>query len=390
MRAPRQPLVPRNPAEEHRTATPLELFLDLVFVVAIASASAELHHGLAEGHLHAVLGFVMTFMAIWWAWMNFTWFASAYDPDDVGYRLLAFVIMTGSLMLAAGVPAFADDGQSGLLVAGYAVMRLAMVALWLRAAAGHPERRRTCLTYAGGIAVVQVLWVARLLVDDPTLLVATFFVGMALELMVPYVAERHGRTPFHPEHISERYGLFTIIVLGEVVLSTVLAVQGALGGDDLSGLVPLVLGALLIVFSTWWLYFRRDHAELFAAGRIEAVMAVGYGHLLLFGSIAATGAGLAVAVDVVTHHAHTTAATAAWSVTVPFAVFLTTLGLLDAATEAARWMVVETAVLLVAVVVVTAASLAAGLPVGVVVLLLGLVGAGGVAQHLVVDARAAA
>ena len=118
------------------------------------------------------------------------------------------------------------------------------------------------------------------------------------------------------------------------------------------------------MFSTWWLYFRREHAELFAAGRIEAVMAVGYGHLLLFGSIAATGAGLAVAVDVVTHHAHTTAAAAAWSVTVPFAVFLATLGLLDAATEAARWMVVETAALLVAVVVVTAASVAAGLPVG--------------------------
>jgi low temperature requirement protein LtrA len=386
----RQPLVPRDPTEEHRTATPLELFFDLVFVVAIASASAELHHGLAEGHLDAVLGFVMTFMAIWWAWMNFTWFASAYDPDDVGYRLLAFVIMTGSLMLAAGVPGFAEDGQSGLLVAGYAVMRLAMVALWLRAAAGHPERRRTCLTYAGGITLVQVLWVARLPLEDPTLLVATFFGGMALELLVPYVAERNGRTPFHPEHISERYGLFTIIVLGEVVLSTVLAVQGALGGDHLAGLVPLVLGALLIVFSTWWLYFRRDHVAVFAAGRIEAVMSVGYGHLLLFGSIAATGAGLAVAVDVVTHHAHTTVAAAAWSVTVPFAVFLTTLGLLDAATEAARWMVVETAVLLVAVVAVTAVSVAAGLPVGVVVLLLGLVGAGGVTQHLVVDARAPA
>ena len=159
MKALHRPLAPRDPAEEHRTATPLELFFDLVFVVAIASASAELHHGLAESHHDAVLGFVMAFIAIWWAWMNFTWFASAYDPDDVGYRLLAFVIMTGSLMLAAGVPAFVDDGQSGLVVAGYAVMRLAMVALWLRAAAGHPERRRTCLTYAGGIAAVQVLWV---------------------------------------------------------------------------------------------------------------------------------------------------------------------------------------------------------------------------------------
>jgi low temperature requirement protein LtrA len=389
VRALHRPLAPRDPTEEHRSATPLELFFDLVFVVAVASAAAELHHGLAEDHPIAVLGFVMTFIAIWWAWMNFTWFASAYDPDDVGYRLLAFVIMTGSLMLAAGVPGFFEDGQSALVVAGYAVMRLAMVALWLRAAAGHPERRDTCLTYAAGIAAVQVLWVARLALDGPEVLVPTFFVLMTLEALVPYVAERRGRTPYHPEHIAERYGLFTIIVLGEVVLSTVLAVQGALKTDYLTGLVPLVAGALLVVFSSWWLYFRRGHAELFAAGRIEAVVAVGYGHLFLFGSIAATGAGLAVAVDVVTHHAHTTSAAAVWSVAVPFAVFLAALGLVDAASEAARWIVVETGVLVVAVLGVTAGAIAIDLPVGVVVLLLGLVGAGGVAQHLVVDTRAA-
>jgi len=388
MKALHRPLAPRDPAEEHRTATPLELFFDLVFVVAIASASAELHHGLAEGHLDAVLGFVMTFIAIWWAWMNFTWFASAYDPDDVGYRVLAFVIMTGSLMLAAGVPGFFEDGESALVVAGYGVMRLAMVALWLRAAAGHPERRATCLRYAGGIAAVQVLWVARLALDDPTLLVVTFFGGMALELLVPYVAERRGRTPFHPEHIAERYGLFTIIVLGEVVLSTVVAVQGALESDNLADLLPLVAGGLLIVFSAWWLSFRRDRSALFSAGRIEAVAGVGYGHLFLFGSIAATGAGLAVAVDVVTHHAHTTSTAAAWAVGIPFALFLALLGLLDGATEAVRWIVVETGGLLVAVLAVTAGSVALGLPVGVLVLLLGLVGVGGVAQHLVVDARA--
>ncbi len=384
---PRMAIRPRDPHEEHRAATPLELFFDLVFVVAIASAATELHHGLAEGHLEAVPGFVMTFLAVWWAWMNFTWFASAYDADDVGYRLLVFVIMTGSLMLAAGVPGFFEDGQSGLVVAGYALMRLAMVVLWLRAAAGHPERRRTCLTYAGGIALVQVLWVARLLVEDPTLLVVSFCAGMGLELLVPYVAERRGRTPFHPDHIAERYGLFTIIVLGEVVLSTVLAVQGSLGGGHLGGLVPLVLGALLLVFSTWWLYFRRERALLFAVERIEAVVAVGYGHLVLFASVAATGAGLAVAVDVATHHAHVTPAVAAWAVAVPFTGFLAVLGALDARTESARWVLAETGVLVVAVPTVTALAASLGAPVGVVVLLLGLVGAGGVAQHLVVDGR---
>ena len=206
---------PRDPHEAHRVATPLELFFDLVFVVAIASAAAQLHHGLTAGHLGTVVGYTMVFFAIWWAWMNYTWFASAYDSDDVVYRLLTFTIMTGSLMLAAGVPDLFDDGQSGVVVAGYAVMRLGMVALWLRAARAHPDGRRTALTYAVGIAVVQVLWIARLLLDGQGVLMSTFFLLVLAELSVPVLAERFGGpTPFHPHHIAERFGLFTIIVLG--------------------------------------------------------------------------------------------------------------------------------------------------------------------------------
>ncbi|WKV15956.1 low temperature requirement protein A [Janibacter limosus] len=76
--------------------------------------------------------------AIWWARLNYTWFASAYAVDDVLFRLLTFVIMGGALTLAAGVPGFFADGQSGVLVAGYAIMRVGMAALWLRAARHDP------------------------------------------------------------------------------------------------------------------------------------------------------------------------------------------------------------------------------------------------------------
>src|SRR6187402_3508026 len=80
------PMRARSPHEPHRAATPLELLFDLVFVVAIAQAAAGLHHSIAEAHVLAGLaGYLMVFFAIWWAWMNFTWFASAYDCDDVPY-----------------------------------------------------------------------------------------------------------------------------------------------------------------------------------------------------------------------------------------------------------------------------------------------------------------
>ena len=87
----------RDPGEAHRASTPLELFFDLTFVVAVSQAASGLHHGLVEGHAgDSLVGFPLVFFGIWWAWMNFTWFASAYDTDDDVYRI------TGKKSAAAG------------------------------------------------------------------------------------------------------------------------------------------------------------------------------------------------------------------------------------------------------------------------------------------------
>src|SRR4051812_23839304 len=95
----------RDPSEEHRASTPLELLVDLCFVVAVAQAASSLHHALAEDHVStALIGYPTVFFAIWWAWVNFTWFASAYDDDTVVYRLGVFVQIAGILILAAGIP----------------------------------------------------------------------------------------------------------------------------------------------------------------------------------------------------------------------------------------------------------------------------------------------
>ncbi len=368
---------PRDPHEMHRVATPLELFFDLVFVVAIAGAAAQWHHGLTQGHLGDLLNFVMVFFAIWWAWMNYTWFASSYDCDDVPYRLLTFAIMTGSLMLAAGIPDLFATGQSVLVVGGYAVMRFAMVAMWLRAAASHPEGRATALAYAVGIAVVQVLWIARLLLQGHTVLLGSFFALVVLELLVPILAERRGITPFHPHHIAERYALLTLIVLGEVILASVQAVQAALGQGADPGLLPLVVGGLLIVFSMWWLYFRRDHAGLFE-GSIRSTFLAGYGHYLVFASVAATGAALAAAVDVVQGEGHAPARVVGLALAGALAVYLWCLTAMHAlagapTSETRVGVAVGVAVLLVAAVVPA---------IGITVLIAGVLLAAAVAHHV--------
>jgi low temperature requirement protein LtrA len=368
---------PRDPREPHRVATPLELLFDLVFVVAIASAAAQWHHGLAAGHLGELVNFVMVFFAIWWAWMNYTWFASSYDCDDVTYRLLTFAIMCGSLMLAAGIPELFSTEQSGLVVGGYAVMRFAMVAMWLRAAAGHPGGRSTALTYAAGIAIVQVLWIARLLLQGHAALIVSFFVLVVLELTVPIVAERRGVTPFHPHHIAERYALLTIIVLGEVILASVQAVQVALGQGAGAGLLGIVVGGLLIVFSMWWLYFKREHAGLFEGG-IRSTFLTSYGHYLVFVSVASTGAALAAAVDVVQGDAHTTDRVVGLALAGAVAVYVWCLTAMHAMAGAP---VVETRVgVVVGLVLLAVAALAP--PVGVTVLATGLGLAAAVAHHV--------
>lgn len=314
----------RDPGEEHRAATPLELLFDLTFVVAVAQAAAGLHHELAEGHIGSgLLGYAAVFFAIWWAWMNFTWFASAYDTDDALYRVLTLLQMGGVLVLAAGVEEALTDYDFALVTAGYVVMRLAMIAQWLRAAAEHPAGRSATLRYAAGIALVQAGWVGRLRLPDDLAMIG-FAVLVVAELAVPSWAEARGRmTSWHPRHIAERYGLFTIIVLGEVILATLNGVRAVSSEHGFSApVVMIAVGGLLLVFALWWLYFGGE-AEAFPSLRVA--LAWGYGHYLVFASIAAIGAGLEAALDVTEHHAHVSVRAVALAVAVPVAVFLLVL-----------------------------------------------------------------
>jgi low temperature requirement protein LtrA len=317
------PMRPRSAQEPHRAATPLELFFDLCFVVAVAQAALPLHHDVSADHIgHGVKSYLMVFFAIWWAWMNFTWFASAYDTDDDVYRITTLVQIAGALVLAAGVQSAFEDGNYAGITAGYVLMRLAMVAQWLRAARNDTQRRQTAIRYAVGIALVQVLWLARLFLPDAWA-TPTFLLLVLAELAVPVIAERApgGPTTYHPHHIAERYGLFTIIVLGEAVAAATIAVRTGLDeGDYLPELVSLTSAGLVIVFALWWLYFDRSAHGLLTTLRTS--MLWGYGHYFILASAAAVGAGLGVAVDYDTHHAAISGPVAGWAVALPVAVYV--------------------------------------------------------------------
>lgn len=315
-------MLPRDPAQPHRAASPLELFFDLVFVVAVSIASAQLHHALSHGDfLHGVTSYAMVFFAIWWAWMNFTWFATSFDTDDWLYRVTTIVQMGGVLVFAAGIPRAFEHGDFRLPVLGYVVMRIAMVAQWLRASRAGGELRSPARRYAFGIAAVQVLWILFLLIPVGPLQFAAFVLFALIEIGVPIFAEYRKRTPWHPHHITERYGLFTLIVLGESLLASANAIVDALEKvESLGPLIAISVLTLVVTASLWWIYFWPPHHRAIASFRRS--LRYGYTHYFVFAAAAAFSAGIEVEIDVLTGESHLSNVAASFTVTIPIAIFL--------------------------------------------------------------------
>jgi len=331
----------RDPHEPHRTATPLELLFDLTFVAAFGAAGNQLAHALAEDHVTTgLVGFGFAMFAICWAWINFSWFASAYDTDDWPFRLLTMVQMAGVLILAVGLPEMFESVHAGdhidnrVMVAGYVVMRVAMVGQWLRAMREDPTHRNCARVYVVSLVVSQAAWVALAVADTS---VGMFFVLALVPLLIetagPVVAElRGGGTPWHPHHIAERYGLLAIITLGEGILGTVAAMSGlvhAPGVGWTTDAVIVLAAGVGLTFGMWWTYFFIPWSDILHHHR-ERSFFWGYGHILIFSSIAATGAGLHVAQYYLEGHSQLGATGTVLTVVIPVAVFTGTIYLMYA------------------------------------------------------------
>ena len=323
----------RDPRETHRTATPLELLYDLTLVVAFSLAGSQFAHALVEDHvLPGLLGFAVAMFAITLAWINFSWFASAYDTDDAFMRLATLLQMVGVLVLALGLHDLFDGFNHGefdnaVVVAGYVTMRVSMILLWARAAAHDPERRRTCLAYVRFIAVAQVGWVLTAL----DLLPLGVQIALAVSLFVfelgglAWIETHLPSTPWHPHHIAERYALLAIITFGEVVLGTTTAIEAvvAVQGWSIEAAVIALAGVSLAV-GLWWCYFTVPFGAALSASNARS-MVFGFGHLVLYASIAATGAGLHAAASLVEHHSELDAGQTVLTMAIPVAVFVLAL-----------------------------------------------------------------
>jgi len=294
-----RPMSGRDPEERGRSATPVELLYDLTYVIAFAAAAEELAHGVSLGHLWPALGaYAFAIFAVTWAWMNFTWFASAYGNDDAMFRVATLVQMIGVVILIFGLPvsfeaaAHGESPNNMLMVLGYVVMRVPLIALWLRAARQDPAHRRIDTAYAVTIAIAQVAWVLSAIAGLTTVVTVAILVLLATaEMVVPIILERRlGRPPWNAGHVAERFSLLTLIVLGEVIAATTSAVTALTGEDGWSpAAVAITASGLVLATAFWWAYFLIP-SRIILERWPERTYAWRYAHLPIFGAIAAVGA----------------------------------------------------------------------------------------------------
>lgn len=274
---------------ETRHETWLELFYDLVFVVAVSQVARNLSQ---EISWQGFLEFVVLFIPVWWAWIGTTFYANRFDSDDIGHRFLVGLQMLAIAALAVNVHHGLDTTSAGFALS-YAAARIVLVIEYLRAGRHIPRARELTTHYAKGFAIAAALWLLSALVP-PLPRFLFWSLGLVVDFATPLTARRlQVKLLPHTEHLPKRFGLFTIIVLGEAII----AVVSGVAEQSWNGMSTIAaIFGFSIAFSLWWLYFENiDGSALQSAetsGHVWAYHIWLYAHLPLVIGLAATGVGV--------------------------------------------------------------------------------------------------
>lgn len=274
---------------EERHATWLELFYDLVFVVAVS----QLAHNLSgDVTISGIFGFVVLFIPVWWSWIGSTMYANRFDNDDIGHRLLTGLQMVAAAALAINIHHGLGESSAGFAFC-YALGRAVLVAEYIRAGIYIPEARTLTSCYATGFAVAAFLWLISVFLPTPWRFGLWTF-GLIVDFATPlFGAKLQIKLPPHPSHLPERFGLFTMIVLGEAIIAVVNGVSEQKW--DILSTIAAFFG-LSIAFGFWWVYFDNLGGTPIQTARTQGKIAPLtiwlYTHLPLVIGITATGVGV--------------------------------------------------------------------------------------------------
>jgi low temperature requirement protein LtrA len=310
-------------AERH--ATWFELFFDLVFVAAVSELAASLAR---EPSAATFARFAALFTVVVWAWILYTLYTNRFDTDDLIFRAAKSGAMVAIAAVAVDIHQVMDGhGGAAEFAIGYVVLRLLLIALYVRARRHvDGEARRLSEVYIVGYGATTGLWLLSIWVPSP-LRFGLWAVAMAIDLVIPTRAwAKLGAHPVTISHVTERFGTFFIIVLGQ----SLVAVVAGLAGFEFTLQSWLVAGiCFLVALCLWWIYF--DLADTSVVGRGVLGLVYVYGHFPLLAGVVAFGVGSRFAVTEAARQGLTAAAR--WALAGGVGAFALSLALLHIGAE---------------------------------------------------------
>lgn len=281
-----------------RHATWLELFFDLVFVLAISQLAHLLHSELSWS---GIAGFAALFVPVWWLWIDFSYYADQFDVDQGPYRLVMLGVMFGVVILALTIHD-ALQGGSVQFAAAYAALRLVIIFLYIQAWRFVPQSRELTQRYTISFAIALMIWLLSILVAEP----ARYWlwaIALLIEIVNgPVTYLTINEVPIQESHMDERFGLLVIIVLGEAILAVA---SGVAETSWQWGSVLTGTAGFLTAVSLWWMYFERANETTInwalRSGRLALLRSYiyGYSHFFAFVGIVATGVGVQFAIEAI-------------------------------------------------------------------------------------------
>jgi low temperature requirement protein LtrA len=243
--------------EKERHASWLENFYDLIVAIVVFQLSTNLNHDVS---IFGFLGFVALFIPVLWSWIGVTFYNSRFETDDLGHRLLTLLQMAAAAIMAVNVP----DGlgkNSAAFALSYAAIRTILVIEYLRTGRHVPSTRPLVTRYSIGFSISAGLWFVSAFVPPPFRFVF-WILGLIIDISTPMIFTRSMAIKFAPNihHLPERFGSFTIIVLGISILGVVDGISSHKWTAESITDAALGLG---IAFSLWWIYFDMvDGSEI--------------------------------------------------------------------------------------------------------------------------------
>ena len=319
-------------SSKDRRVTWLELFFDLIFVAAIAQVGTPLSHDYTPMGL---LRYTFLFVLIWLAWSGNTLYFTRFDTDDLLQRAFTLIQSFIVAVMAANTKDALDSTSSAGFGAAYAGMRIILVMQYLRARR-VPQTRVLTTRYAIGFGTAALIWLVSALTPTPVRFVL-WGIALTIDLATPFIAPSHSsKYPPDAAHFPERFGLFTIILLGEFVVAVMHGIESQ-ESWPIQAASSAILG-MVFAFATWWWYFdgAKASAERHIKTKRQALLfhVWNYAHLPLFLGIAVSGIGIyhVIALPSGTHLPAAEAKILAYAVATMMAA-LTTIG---ATSEAAQ------------------------------------------------------